>query len=253
MTWQALQLRCAQVLLDGDADEAERLAGEALQVATDSGQPDGFALYGALLAAVRWHQGRLEEIVSLIGQAAADNPGLPGFQAAYALMLCECGRRDEARPLLEAARGEDFHHAAYDYTWITTTTLWADTAAWLGDTSAAALLYERLAPFEAQGVITGATFTGTAGMYLARLGAVLGHRDDALRHFERADTQLRALRAPFWHSRNQVEWARVLSTSGSDPDLRQARDLLAEATSTAVTYGCGGIERSATELAASLP
>ncbi|MGI8633758.1 MAG: ATP-binding protein [Solirubrobacterales bacterium] len=247
------QVRCPHVLLTGDADEAERLATEALQIGSDSGQPDALALFGANLAGIRWHQGRLDEILPLIAQAAADNPGLPAFQAAHAMMLCECGRADEARPLLEAARDADFHHAAYDYVWLTTTTVWADTVAWLGDISASGILYERLSPFEAQGVTSGSTFNGTVGMYLARLATVLGRHDDAAGLFERADAALRALRAPFWQARNQVEWARLLRTRGTDTDLRRARELLAEATTTAATYGCGAVERRANELTRALP
>ncbi len=90
-------------------------------------------------------------------------------------------------------------------------------------------------------------------MYLARLATVLGRHDDALRLFERADAQLRALRAPFWQARNQVEWARLLSTRGNDIDLHHARDLLAEATATAAAYGCAGVERRANELTQALP
>jgi len=168
-------------------------------------------------------------------------------------MLCECGRPGEARPLLEVARRADFHHAAYDWTWLTTTTLWAGTAAWLADPAAAGLLYERLSPYEAQGISTGGTnFTGTVGMYLARLAGVLGEYHDALRLFERADAQLRSLQAPPWQAHNQIEWARLLSTSSSDTDLLHARQLLHEATTTAVTYGCAGIEQRANELAGAL-
>jgi len=253
LTGWVRRAQCTHVLLTGDADEAERLASEVLQIGSDIGQPDALMVFGAQLAGVRFHQGRLDEIVAPLTQAAADNPGLPAFQAAYAGMLCECGRPDEARPLLEAARGADFHHAAYDWFWLTTTAFWADTAAWLGDTSAADLLYERLSPFETQGITSGATFSGTVGMYLARLATVLGRHDDAMRLFERADAQLRALRAPFLHARNQVEWARLLSTLGADTDLHHARELLAEATTTAATYGCGGVERRANELAQALP
>ena len=252
LTGWLTQARCTRALLVGDAEEAERWANVALQIGADTGQPDSLMAFGANLASIRWHQGRLDEIIPLIAQAAADNPGLPGFQAAYAVMLCECGRSDEARPLFETARSVDFHHAAYDWIWLTTTTLWADTAAWLSDVSAAGLLFERLAPFETQGVTSGRTVTGTVGMYLARLATVLGRDDDALRLFERADAQLRALGAPYPRARNQVEWARLLSSRGTDTDLRRARELLAEATTAAVAYGCGGVERRASELAQAL-
>jgi tetratricopeptide (TPR) repeat protein len=252
LTGWALQVRCPCVLLTGDADEAERLAGEALQINSDSGQPDALAVFGANLAGIRLHQGRLEEILPLIAQAAADNPGLPGFQAAHPLMLCECGRFDEARVLFESARNADFHHAAYDYLWLPGTTLWADTAAWLGDVAAAEVLYERLAPFEAQGVTTSSTFLGTVGMYLARLAGLLERHEDAIGLFERADAQLRALGAPFWHARNQVDWARQLLAHGATRDLDGARELLAEAAVTAASYGCDAVARRADELARTL-
>ncbi len=247
-----LQARCAQVLLAGDADEADRLGMEALQIGMETGQPDSLMMFGANLISVRFHQGRIEEILPLIEQAAANNPGLPGFRAVHALMLCECGRLDEARALLEAAHAEDFHRLTNGSISPTTTTFWAETAVWLEDVVAAATLYERMVPFEAQGVAAGGTFSGTMGMPLARLAAVLGRGDDAARHFEQADAQLRALGAPFWQSRNQVEWARLLIRRGTEADLRRAGELLAEATATAAASGCGGVERRAHELARTL-
>jgi hypothetical protein len=129
---------------------------------------------------------------------------------------------------------------------------WADAAAALGDEPAAAILYERLLPFEGQGVTVGAAFHGTVGAYLARLAAVLGHRQEAEQLFERADRQLRALGAPFWQARNQVEWARMLIVSGTEADAARAGSLLSEATTTAAAYGCQAVERRAEELTAAL-
>ncbi|MGI8633759.1 MAG: hypothetical protein ACR2NA_14610, partial [Solirubrobacterales bacterium] len=86
----------------------------------------------------------------------------------------------------------------------------------------------------------------------ARLATVLGRHDDAAGLFERADAALRALQAPFWQARNRVEWARLLSTRATDTDLHHARELLAEATTTAAAYGCAGIERRANELTQAL-
>ena len=250
LTWLVTYGRCWVALLAGDAEEADLLATGALQIGSESGQPDAFTVYGGNLLNIRWHQGRMEEMLPLIEQAVADNPGVPAFQAVYAQTLCECGRTDEARPLLAAASAADFHDAAYDYIWLTNTTFWADSAAWLGDRSAAGVLFDRLAPYEPQGILSGATFTGTVGMYLARLAAVLGRLDDANDLFERTDARLRALAAPFFQARNQVEWARLLSTRGGTADAHRARELLAEAVATAEQYGCAGIERRANELAA---
>nr|MBA3654621.1 hypothetical protein [Actinomycetota bacterium] len=113
-------------------------------------------------------------------------------------------------------------------------------------------LYDRLVPYETQGVAAGGTFTGTVGMYVARLAVVLGRDDDALAHFAQANSQLRTLDAPFWQSRNQVEWARLLISRGADADATRAREMLYEAESTAAAYGCSNVERKAHALLASL-
>ncbi|MGH9276094.1 MAG: ATP-binding protein, partial [Acidimicrobiales bacterium] len=252
LSWVATNVQCTHVLLTGDAENAELLAGVALQIGIDSGQPDALVAYGTNVAGIRWHQGRVDELLPLLARAGVEGPDVPAFQSAYAGMLCECGRFDEARSLFEAARGADFHHDTYDWIWLATTAMWADTAAWLDDVDAAGLLFDRLAPFEAQGISTGANFNGIVGMYLARLAAVLGRREEALGCFERVDAQLRSLRAPFWHARNELDWARLLATHGTDEDLRHARELVAEASTTAATYGCGGIGRRARDLAGSL-
>ena len=253
LSWVVTNVQCTHVLLTGNADEAERLADTALQIGMDSGQPDAFMAFGTNLAGIRWHQGRVEELLPLLAQATTVGPEVPALESAYAAMLCECGRLDDARTLFEAARLVDFHHAAYDWIWLAMTALWADTAVWLGDTAAAELLYDRLAPFEAQGITTGANFNGTVGIYLARLAVLLGRDDDTPQLFARAEAQLRSLEAPFWQARNQVDWARWLIAQGSESDLRRARELLAEAMITAITHGCRAIERRADELARSLP
>ena len=250
LTWLVTYGRCWVALLAGDAEEADVLATGALEIGSESGQPDTFTVYGGNLLNIRWHQGRMEEMLPLIEQAVADNPGVPAFQAVYAQTLCECGRADEAKPLLAAASAADFHDAAYDYIWLTNTTFWADSAAWLGDWSAAGVLFDRLAPYEPQGILSGATFTGTVGMYLARLAAVLGRIDDANALFERTDARLRALGAPFFHARNQVEWARLLSTRGGDADPRRSAGAVGRGHRHGGGYGCAGVERRAEELVA---
>lgn len=240
-------------LMKGDVEGAEDLANKALEIGSNSGQPDAFTMFGANLVAVRWHQGRLEEVVPLIAQAGADNPGLPSFQAAHALFLCESGKAQDAHPLLDAAQARDFDRSVYDYTWLTTSSAWGETAAWLGDVDAAATLFDQLQPFEAQCVVNGATFTGTVGMVLARLAATLGRRDQAQTLFARADAQLRAFDCPFLRARNQVEWARLLLDDfGTQADRHFARTLLVDAEATAAGHGCAAVRARAGGLLATL-
>jgi class 3 adenylate cyclase len=252
LSWVATNVQCTHVLLTGDADEAERLAMTALQLGTESGQPDALVAFGTNLAGIRWHQGRVDELLPMLAGATVEGPDLPAFEAAYAGMLCECAELDHARTLFEAARRVDFHHETYDWIWLATTAMWADTAAWLGDAPAARVLLERLLPFEGQGISTGANFNGIVGMYLARLAVVLQQHDEALGFFARADARLRDLRAPFWRARNQLDWARLLVVGGTERDLVQAQALLTDARAAAATYGCRAVEHRAAELTRSL-
>ena len=50
----------------GELDETERLAAEALTLGTEAGDADALSWYGGHLLAVRWAQGRLDEMHDLV-------------------------------------------------------------------------------------------------------------------------------------------------------------------------------------------
>ena len=50
--------RCSQAMLGGQLDVADRLASEAIQTGTITGQSDAAEFGGAQLFYIRWHQGR---------------------------------------------------------------------------------------------------------------------------------------------------------------------------------------------------
>jgi hypothetical protein len=63
MVWVESLQRSTRALIAGDADSAERFAGLAIQVGTESGQPDAFIVYGAQMLMVSWRRGSLDEMV----------------------------------------------------------------------------------------------------------------------------------------------------------------------------------------------
>jgi len=75
LAWVNSFTRSWRALLAGDAELAESLASQALQLGAKTGQLDAVAFYGVQVLAVRWHQGRLGELVPFVAQALADNPG----------------------------------------------------------------------------------------------------------------------------------------------------------------------------------
>jgi hypothetical protein len=151
--------------------------------------------------------------------------------------LCQSGQYDRARELLDDARRADFYRSHHDYIWLSCTTFFADAAATLGDREAAATLYERLAPYESQGVTPGTALVGVVADQLARLAVTLDRHDDAERHFVTADALLRAMHAPFWLARNTIAWAHFRDRLGEPHDPNRPGPQLQEAISDGLSYG----------------
>ena len=245
--WHVGYLSATHALRAGDVDRAELLATQAFELGTESGQPEAFACFGAGLASIRRHQGRLDEILELARGIHRDSPGLVALQGVLAMILSECGANDEARALLDAAHALDFNRESYDYVWLIGTTVWADVAARLQDVAAAEVLYDQLSPYSDLGIASGSSYNGVVAAYLGRLAVLLGRDDVAFAHFEASDNALRRASAPMWLAANQLEWACHLVDR--HPDQRpQAAALVGEALTLAERYGCAGLERRAAAL-----
>ena len=80
LNWVLAFVRATRAQIAGDPDRAEQLATEALQIGTDSGEPDAAMIFGAQLALVSYQRGTMGELVPLIKEAAADNPGSSCFR-----------------------------------------------------------------------------------------------------------------------------------------------------------------------------
>lgn len=240
--WVDAQTRATQALLDGDPDRAEILAEEALAIGTESGQPDALLIYGGQLLDLRVHQGRAGEIVDLIAEGVNDSPGLPGLRAAVARAYLDADRPDEARALLDDS-GVDLPR---DEIWLIGTSMWAQVAARLGALDAAAVLFDRLAPWAGQIPTAVVAAQEPIDHCLGELAAALGRADAAHAHFAAAEATARRFGAPFYIARTLVERARL--DRECDPDAAQAR--AAEALAIAVEHGYARVEREAAGLLA---
>jgi hypothetical protein len=201
--------------------------------------------YGGLLHAIRQHQGRLDELVDVLVEAARQNPDVPALRSAIPVMLCEAGRLDEAHEKLatEAAMGFDY---PYNMTWVPALVNMADAAAPTRDTSAAAVLLERLAPF-AKLIVSpsGVLALGAVARPLARVATLLGHYGQAEQWFAIAHDIHQRLQAPYWTARGELDHADLCLTRRAGNDLARARDLVTTAAATAAQYGCAGLTRRA--------
>ena len=213
MMWVTLFNDAADALLAGDPDRAEQLATAALEIGTESGQPDAFGFYGAEMIGVRRQQGRYGELVPLIEQIAAENPALPVFRATLAEGHMEAGNVDTARQMLEAAAA-DLTSLPYDVVWIFAVASYADVATELRAEAPARLLLDLLAPFDDQVLFIGATAGSPVAYYCGSLESVLGRYDEADTHFAKA-AELNA--------RGQMEFAAAVTRPAVGPHARGPR------------------------------
>ncbi len=251
MMWVTLFNDAADALLSGDPDRAEQLATAALEIGSESGQPDAFGFYGAEMIGVRRQQGRYGELVPLIEQIAAENPALPVFRATLAEGHMEAGNFDTARQMLDAAAA-DLNSLPYDVVWIFAVASYADVATELRAEAPARLLLDLLAPFDDQVLFIGATAGSPVAYYCGSLESVLGLYDQAERHFAKAAELNARGQMEFAAAVTHLRWGRMHAARGGPGDLERARELLTQAHLGAVSRGYASIARRATAALAEL-
>ncbi len=201
----------------GRLDEAEVLAERCFRLGTEVGDADTLGWYGAQVAAIRWYQGRTEEILPLISDLANSQTMVDSndaFTAAVAVTAALAGRSDEARGALERLRSHGLDSLRSSSTWLVTMFGVAEAADLLADTDAARDVYGRLAPFADLPVMASLAVTcfGSVHRPLGLAAGVLGDLDLAVHHLEAARAaDLRIGNAP----------SAVLATTRLVPALRQ--------------------------------
>ena len=245
LLWSMAYFKSARALLDGDTEEAERLAFHALEIGTATGQPEAALNFGSQLINVRYQQGRTDEIVDLIVQVASDNPGLPGVALALAGLYCEIDRLEDARAVLEPFVVEEFSTIPKDGLWLTFVNGAAEAVAQLGWSEAAQVLFEQLRPFADQIPCPGTSFLPEVSYSLGRLSATLGRDDEAETYFAQAVETHERIGAPWPLAVTQLAWGRLLSTRGETADLDRASSLLEQALDAAQLRGYRVVERRA--------
>ena len=245
MRWTTRFHEAADALLAGDSALAEELATEALQIGTDSGQPDAFAFYGAQLIWSRMQQGRLGELVPLVADTVAQNPGVAGFHAALALACVQGGDDGEGSRLVGEAASMGFHRVPMDIAWMAAMVNYSLVAIQLKAKEPAEQLAGLLSPYHEQVAFQGVIGQTPVALCLGGLATLLGRDEDAERYFaEASDLNVRCnMRYAAAHT--DFLWGIMLSTRGRPGDMSRARSLLNQAHAVATDGGYGIIESRA--------
>ncbi len=217
--------------LAGRFDEAERLAGDAVRLAEDAGDPDARLHHTAQLVAVRREQGRLDELLADIEALAGAEPDAVAWRAILPLAHLDAGDRTAARTAYDRALAGGTAAIPRNMYWLAATASLAEAAAELGDARGGAALYAELEPYADR--LVQWSFSGSAGSVqrlLARTAAVAGRPDAARAHFEAALAQHAALDAAPLLARTRCDYGEWLLAE-SPADAARARSLLRDAAS----------------------
>jgi class 3 adenylate cyclase/tetratricopeptide (TPR) repeat protein len=242
--WAYTYRRAMRAIIAGDTDRAEQLATEAFQIGTDSGQPDASTIFGTQFVMVSWQRGTMGELVPLIEQVAADNPGHHAIAAGLAMAHAEGDRFDDARQLLAEFAASDFA-LPLDGLWLMGMAFYAEAAIECRDPDYAVPLLDRLVPWADQWATFGATTSGPIAHYLGGLATVLGRHDEADAYLAQSAASSHRAGAKFFAARTDLLWGRMLAERQAPYDSERARVLLTKAHAAAETNGYGSVERRA--------
>jgi class 3 adenylate cyclase/tetratricopeptide (TPR) repeat protein len=250
--WQSGYLAASLALLHGDVEEAERLATEALEAGTAGGQPDAFQFYGVQLMRTRDEQGRLGELVSLMADAAEQNPSIPAFKAALAAAHLDVGNEEAARDLIGEAAAHAFS-LPQDNACFEGMFYYARVVIELELSEHCERLITLLAPFRDQVPHNVLIPQPPVAMCLGGLATVAERFEEAESYFEQAAELNRRGEMRFAEAMTNMLWGRMLRTRNGPGDAERARTLLERAHESAAARGYAAVERSAAAELTRLP
>jgi hypothetical protein len=244
LLWLATYGDASNALLHGDTEEAEQLATAAFEMGTAIGQPDASAFYSVQIIRTREEQGRLGELVSLIADAANENPSLPTYKAGLTAALLQSGDRNGARQLVGQAAAESFA-LPEDGAWLEGIIFYATVVIELHLPAHAEQLIKLLAPSRNQVPHNTLISHSPVATFLGGLASMLGHFEEGEAHFKEAAELSRRGQMKFAEAHTNMLWGRMLRTRNEPGDADRARSLLEHARDSAATRGYAMVERQA--------
>ena len=235
--WLSRSAAALWALLDGRFGDADRLADEALALATRFEHTGGPVMHAVQKSRVRAEQGLLDENLTQVRAIHAAVPHV-GWQARIAQMCAELGRDEEAREEFEKIAAQGFEAIEHDVAWLLTVAYLGEVAAYLGDTQRAPQLYDMLLPHANRNIVVlNAACNGSVSRNLGQLAAALGRFEDAERHFEDALELNQRLGSPPLTARAQCDYAEMLLDRQAPGDVAKAQQHANRALATARRLG----------------
>jgi class 3 adenylate cyclase len=201
----------------GRLADAERLAGEAVQLAERADMSEGVigAFLGGLFYYIRLNQGRSDELVGTLEGLVESQPGAPVWRVALAGALVECDRVDDAREHFMWLAADDCAKVPPDVEYpVTIDGLARMSFRVRPPEDVLQSIHRRLLPFTASMNWSGVGISGANDQGLAMVSAALGNYDDAKRYIALTMELCERVQARCWIARVHYDWARICADSG---------------------------------------
>jgi tetratricopeptide (TPR) repeat protein len=221
----------ARMLVGGNQRRAATLIDRALALGQEAGDADAPSVYwtqqwGLLLD---WgEESELDGLVTVWVDLVRSHDQAPAWRARLALLLAATGRHADAAVHLEDLVADGCRAVPEDAAWLATLATLADTAALVGDATAAAPLARALAPYTRRTAVVegGWLCRGSVARSAGLAAATAGRWSEAERHFERALAEHTRLDTAPFLARTQVEWGTLLAGRASGRDRDEGRRLM---------------------------
>jgi tetratricopeptide (TPR) repeat protein len=235
--WLTTAWTAFRVLMDGDVDEAERLATEAYEVGERTGQPDAFTWFAGQLWVLMRERGRVLELRDTVEQEVQRNPGLPAWLIVRGEICCAVGDLDGAREVLDQLVPNGRLAVPKDVMWMYAAKALLELAEWVGDVSKVQPLYDELLPLRHLPAHGGVTYQGSLERYLGCGARALGRLDDAVAHCEAAVAFEQRVKARSWLGIALADLARTLRLRNAPGDAARADECDRQALELAAATG----------------
>ena len=226
----------------GDLERAERLAVKCRELGDDVGDADAPGWFAAQLVAIRWFQGRGNELLPLLDeldQSATVAESSPALTAGIAALAAGAGELEMARSALARLMSPGLDKLMSSSVWMLSIMAVCEAAHALGDADAAREAYRLLEPFSDLPVMASLAVAcfGSAHRPLGLAAWTMGELDSAVRHLELAEKADLALENGPGHAMSLACLADVLEAAGHDGFVRRAVEMRAQAVREATRYG----------------
>ena len=212
----------------GQFDRAEELARSCATLGAGAGDIDGRVWQVGHLATIRWHQGRLGELLPVLSELI-DSPvvGTPddSLLAAYAVACASAGDTRAALSALFRLTGKGLEELPRSSSWLVTLYAVVEAAHLLKDPETSRRAYDLLAPYEHLPIMggLGVACFGSVQHALGVAAATTGDLDRAVTHLRTAVQRNLAL--AHWPAvvASRRRLAEVLALRGGPTDAETAR------------------------------